>query len=717
MLFRHKFYCTALLLALFLGSCARPPEIKIDNTGYNNIPVSLQNLDTSPLSGKTILLDPGHGGFFRGVVGLNGLSESEANLGVALYLRGLLEWADCKVYLTRSIDSDFLCPADSSLATDLAARVAMIDSISPDVFLSLHHNSNASLDRQINETQTYYPIGRTGADLDLARSIHKQLTIKLGIKPARILPGNFFVLRNSSVPSVLGEPSMLSNPNVERKLVKSSKLELEAQAYFLGLLDYFKGGSPSWTGTETVVTQIGSSTKMTWNFKDLIPDSQPDISTLSLTFNNKPVIPIVADDINSISYTPSRTLSPGKYSLTISAANRLGRSTPDFTSTYEVVDLPEKLKIEIVEIDTKPEYLIKWECVGISSLPCLTDEPVILMESIELNSTVQSCGSFITTDSPILKATLNNQDFQIEISNTTLPSTFNWMTVTPEGIPVLSRSTGNTFYNSTAIDNTQWLESAGYLPATTDSTTILEMIPLSPSTKDLTVVIDPAGGSGNSQGTGPQGTTGAELNLNIANRVASALIKHGATVHILRTGTEMQLAEQKILMANKVDADLFISITRASSMSLRHHHNSSGGELFATHYSAFAAPLDSVIVTPAYDYLLRQTPCPAVIIGLPSVKDAASEIKLLDSIYSQDQATAIISAVIGFASGLYQVIDTFSPVEEVEECNGADQIFVDGYLPWFPGQLCGVPVLQQNHTLEIHKGDQHKLTAFDLTVQ
>lgn len=716
MLLRHKFYCTALLLALFLGSCSQPPKIEIDNTGYNNIPVSLQNLDTSPLSGKTILLDPGHGGFFRGVVGLNGLSESEANLGVALYLRGLLEWADCKVYLTRTIDRDFLCPADSSLTRDLAARVAMIDSLSPDVFLSLHHNSNASLDRQKNETQTYYPIGRTGADLDLARSIHKQLTRRLGIKPAKILSGNFFVLRNSSVPSVLGEPSMLSNPDVENKLVKSAILELEAQAYFLGLLDYFAGGSPSWTGPQTVTTQIGTSTKMTWDFNDLIPDSQPDFSTLSLTFNNRPVTPTIAIDLSSISYLPPETLAPGKYTLRISATNRLGRSTPDFAATYEVVDLPEKLKIEMVKIDTRPEYLIQWECIGISSMPCLTEEPVILMESIELNSTVQNSGSFITIDLPDLKATLNDQDFQVEISSTTLPSTFNWLTVTPAGISVLSRSTGNTFCNSIAIDSAQWLESAGFLPATTDSTTTLEMIPLVPSTKDLTVVIDPAGGSGNSQGTGPQGTTGAELNLDIANRVANALQKHGATVHILRTGTEMPLAEQKILETNKVDADLFISITRTSSMTLRHHHNSNGGELFATHYSAFAAPLDSIIVTPAYDYLLRQTPCPAVIIGLPSVKDAASEIVLLDSVYSQDQATAIISAVIGFATGSDQVIDTFSP-NNIEECNNADQVLVDGYLPWIPGQLCGVPNLQQNHTLEIHKGDQHKLIAFDITVQ
>ena len=34
--------------------------------------------------GRRIALDPGHGGFFRGALGVNGLTEAEVNLGVAL---------------------------------------------------------------------------------------------------------------------------------------------------------------------------------------------------------------------------------------------------------------------------------------------------------------------------------------------------------------------------------------------------------------------------------------------------------------------------------------------------------------------------------------------------------------------------------------------------------------------------------------------------------
>ncbi len=95
----------------------------------------------SPLRGRRIVLDPGHGGFFKGAIGQNGLTEAEVNLGVALYLRGLLEWVGAEVFLTRTADYDFLTASDSTLASDLAFRSSFADSLQPDVFLSLHHNS------------------------------------------------------------------------------------------------------------------------------------------------------------------------------------------------------------------------------------------------------------------------------------------------------------------------------------------------------------------------------------------------------------------------------------------------------------------------------------------------------------------------------------------------------------------------------------------------
>jgi N-acetylmuramoyl-L-alanine amidase len=213
-------------------------------TGYDAPPGSLAGVDVSPLRGKRIALDPGHGGFFRGALGVNGLTEAEVNLGVALHLWGLLRGAGVEVMLTRTDERDFLSPDDSTLRADLAERVRLAEGFRPDLFLSIHHNADARGLRTINETQTYYKLGDEGPSLDVAQSLHRRLVGGLGITPHRLMPGNYFVLRNTSAPAVLTEASYLTNPNVEERLQLAAKQRLEAQSLFLGLVDYFATPAP-----------------------------------------------------------------------------------------------------------------------------------------------------------------------------------------------------------------------------------------------------------------------------------------------------------------------------------------------------------------------------------------------------------------------------------------------------------------------------------------
>lgn len=258
-------------VAITVAGCAHRvdlPRDPADIPGYHLAPADLAREDVAALAGRRIVVDPGHGGYFPGAVGDGGLTEAEVNLGVALYLQGLLQWAGADVHLTRTADVDFLSPADSSLTADLSARMALVDSLRPDVFLSIHHNSTASRDPEVNETQTYYPLGREGADRDLALAIHRQLVQALEIEPARILPGGFHVLRNSPVPAVLGEPAMISNPVMEGRLTMARSLELEARAYFLGLRDYFAAGSPRWlTEHPDTLEVVGEVQELHWRFE------------------------------------------------------------------------------------------------------------------------------------------------------------------------------------------------------------------------------------------------------------------------------------------------------------------------------------------------------------------------------------------------------------------------------------------------------------------
>jgi N-acetylmuramoyl-L-alanine amidase len=212
--------------------------------GYDGRADLLRGVNTTPLRGRRVVLDPGHGGRFPGSIGVRGLTESEVNLGVALHLWGMLADAGAEVHLTRTTEADFEIGADSSLRADLQARTERANAWQPEVFLSIHHNADPGRRNNVNELQTYYRFDDEVASRELAETIHRRLKRNLAIEADRILPGNFYVIRNSTAPAVLGEASYLTNPDVEARLALGAKQRLEAEGYFLGLVDYFARGVP-----------------------------------------------------------------------------------------------------------------------------------------------------------------------------------------------------------------------------------------------------------------------------------------------------------------------------------------------------------------------------------------------------------------------------------------------------------------------------------------
>src|SRR4051812_23726097 len=59
-----------------------------------------------PLSGKVIVLDPGHGGMDGGAVGSDGVLEKDISLDISLKLRDYLQEAGALVIMTRERDKD-----------------------------------------------------------------------------------------------------------------------------------------------------------------------------------------------------------------------------------------------------------------------------------------------------------------------------------------------------------------------------------------------------------------------------------------------------------------------------------------------------------------------------------------------------------------------------------------------------------------------------------
>jgi N-acetylmuramoyl-L-alanine amidase len=128
-------------------------------------------------AGRTIVLDPGHGGFEIGAA-QNGVVEKELNLDVALRLRDLLRADGHRVVLTRESDSqvntagrDLNGDGSVDVDDDLQARVDVSNEADADVFVSIHANGGSPGMRGV---ATYYCAACEGAarHRQLGRALH-----------------------------------------------------------------------------------------------------------------------------------------------------------------------------------------------------------------------------------------------------------------------------------------------------------------------------------------------------------------------------------------------------------------------------------------------------------------------------------------------------------------------------------------------------------------
>ncbi len=188
--------------------------------------------DSGVLRGKTIVVDPGHGGSNPGAVG-NGTREADNNLAVSLKLRDKLTRAGAKVVMTRETDRT-VAPEGSSLGQELAKRVDIAETNNADMFVSVHSNSNP--DPSIYGTMTFFPSGKSSK---LALEVQDNIIRETGAVDKGTSPATFYVLRNTTMPSILVEMGFVTNPNEAIKLQDDSYRNKIAQGIFNGIVKYF----------------------------------------------------------------------------------------------------------------------------------------------------------------------------------------------------------------------------------------------------------------------------------------------------------------------------------------------------------------------------------------------------------------------------------------------------------------------------------------------
>jgi len=194
---------------------------------------------TEGLKGKTIIIDPGHGGSDPGAIGPNRLCEKEVTLGVSLKVEDILKSAGANVIMTRTDDRDVYGP-NASDRDELQARVNVGRDNPADVFVSIHANSFTS--PSARGTATYF-YEKSPYDRMLAQSLQDGLVEFGGLSDRGIQAANFYVVKRSNIPAALVELAFISNPR-EESLLSSSDFQLSlAEGICKGLSDFFSQAS------------------------------------------------------------------------------------------------------------------------------------------------------------------------------------------------------------------------------------------------------------------------------------------------------------------------------------------------------------------------------------------------------------------------------------------------------------------------------------------
>lgn len=188
----------------------------------------------SSLAGKTVIVDAGHGGHNPGAVA-NGSIEADNNLAVALLLADKLKEAGAEVVLTRDTDRA-VAQEVSSLREELQARVDIAQQNQGDLFVSIHSNSNENT--KVYGAMTFY---HNETSKRLAETVQKNLVYRTKANDKGVQTAGFYVLRHTSMPSILVEMGFVSNPQ-EAKLLRESSYRLKlANGIYEGIEEYFRG--------------------------------------------------------------------------------------------------------------------------------------------------------------------------------------------------------------------------------------------------------------------------------------------------------------------------------------------------------------------------------------------------------------------------------------------------------------------------------------------
>lgn len=195
-----------------------------------------------PVSGKTVVIDAGHGKPDEGAQSSRGTTEAETNLKIALKLQSLLEQSGSSVILTRS-DENAIYDLDAKTLkqkkiSDIHNRVKIGNESSADIFVSIHLNKIPQ--QQYDGWQTFYNAQNQDGQ-KLAVAIQNNLNKAIQKENNRVAKSidNIYIVKHVEIPTTIVECGFLSNPDEEKKLLEDEYQNRLAWGIYNGIIDYF----------------------------------------------------------------------------------------------------------------------------------------------------------------------------------------------------------------------------------------------------------------------------------------------------------------------------------------------------------------------------------------------------------------------------------------------------------------------------------------------
>ena len=214
-----------------------------------------------------VVVDPGHGGKDPGAIGARGTQEKDVTLQIAKELQHLMQ---------RRLGSKVLLTRTSDVFLDLEDRVAFANTQKADVFISIHVNSHSM--KSIKGLEVYHfgkasdpralqvAARENGLSLEenaptwqfiiadklndqkieesqnfawtTRETLLKSLTKNYAVKDHGVKTAPFYVLRFTTMPSILTEVAFVSNPTEEKWLRSPTYQKNLAEGIYEGIHHY-----------------------------------------------------------------------------------------------------------------------------------------------------------------------------------------------------------------------------------------------------------------------------------------------------------------------------------------------------------------------------------------------------------------------------------------------------------------------------------------------